>query len=213
MRSGRWTASWTRRSWRLAMTFLALFPLAAETSAQKADLEGVGHWIGEDGAPVVVVEYSDFACGACAQFATTTWPVVHEEFVRTGKVRWLVVPFELGFRNSEEGARAGECAADQDAFWTMHDALYRERDAWVDDRNPKDDLVELARSEGLDAERFRACYEDDSFESRTEAANEAARSDGVRGTPTFFINGFQVQGALPPEAFRQLLRDADAPGS
>lgn len=213
MKPRRWTASRTRPAWRLGMTLLALLPLATEANAQDADLDGVGHWIGEEGAPVVVVEYSDFACDACAQFASMTWPVVHEEFVRTGKVRWLVVPFELGFRNSEEGARAAECAADQDAFWTMHDALYRDRDSWVDDRNPKDELVELARVEGLDAERFRVCYEDEPFESRTEAANEAARSDGVRGTPTFFINGFQVQGALPPETFRQLLRDAGAPPS
>ncbi|MEX2471823.1 MAG: thioredoxin domain-containing protein [Gemmatimonadota bacterium] len=195
----------------LAMTLLGLLFAATGGSAQKADLDGVGHWIGDEQAPVVVVEYSDFACGACALFASTTWPVLHEEFVATGEVRWLVVPFELGFRNSEEGARAGECAADQDAFWSMKEALYRERSTWVDERNPEDELVALAGAEGLDAERFRACYDDKSFESRTESANEAARSDGVRGTPTFFINGFQVQGALPPEAFRQLLRDADAP--
>lgn len=213
MRSGGSTASRTRRFWRLGMLLATLLPLPIQASAQEADLDGVGHWIGDEGAPVIVVEYSDFACGACAQFATTTWPVVHEEFVKPGKVRWLVVPFELGFRNSEEGARAGECAAGQNAFWAMHDALYRDREMWVDDRNPKDELVDIARSEGLDAERFRACYEDKSFESRTKAANKAARSDGVRGTPTFFINGFQVQGALPPETFRQLLSDADAPPS
>ena len=179
--------------------------LASWAAAQDADLTGIGHELGDPEAPVVVVEYSDFACSACAQFVATTWPHIRREFVETGRVRWRVVPFELGFRNSEEGARAGECGADQGMFWELHDALYAHRDAWVDERNPKDELSRLAERTGLDPDRFRDCYENKSFEQRTKAANRAARSEGVRGTPTFFINGFQVQGALPIDAFRTLL--------
>ncbi len=182
--------------------------MASAAGGQDVDLTGIGHELGDPDAPVVVVEYADFACGACAQFVAETWPHIRREFVETGQVRWKVVPFELGFRNSEEGARAGECGADQHMFWELHDALYEKRDAWVDERNPRDELSRLAELTGLDVDRFRDCYEDKTFQERTKAANRAARAEGVRGTPTFFINGFQVQGALPIEAFRTLLEDA-----
>lgn len=186
------------------------FGSAAGLSGQEADLEGIGHDLGDPDAPVLVVEYADFACGACAQFAVDTWPRIRVEFVKTGKVRWKVVPFELGFRNSDEGARAGECGAAQGGFWALHDVLYEHRSEWVEERNPEDALARLASRAGLDEERFRECYDDEPFDDRTRAANRAARADRVRGTPTFFVNGFQVQGALPFDAFRLVLEEAIA---
>ncbi|MDZ7780637.1 MAG: thioredoxin domain-containing protein [Gemmatimonadota bacterium] len=155
-----------------------------------------------------VVEYGDFACGACAQFVAGAWPEIREKFIETGKVRWKTVPFELGFPNSGEGAHAGECAAAQGMFWEMHDALYEQREMWVGERDPEDELVDLAGTTGLDEALFRKCYQDEHYEDRIDAANDAADTDGVRGTPTFYINGFQVQGALPIDAFRTLLEDA-----
>jgi protein-disulfide isomerase len=192
---------------------VAAIPLAAAAwpcagIAQDATLDGLGHDLGHPEAPVLVIEYGDFACSACAQFALNTWPTLRSEFVETGRVRWKLVPFDLGFRNSEEGARAAECAADQDLFWEMHDVLFEHRDHWVDERNPKDELLALADEVGVEDARFLSCYEAKTFEDRTEAANEAAKDAGVRGTPTFFVNGFQVQGALPVDAFRSILMDA-----
>lgn len=175
---------------------------------QKADLEGVGHELGDPDAPVFVVEYGDFACGACAQFVEGAWSQIREEFIETGKVRWKTVPFELGFPNSGEGAHAGECAAAQGKFWEMHDVLYEHREAWASERDPEDELVQLARRTELDEELFRECYQEEHHEDRVRTSNDAASTDGIRGTPTFFINGFQVQGALPMEAFRELLEDA-----
>lgn len=179
-------------------------------AGQKANLDDIGHDLGESEAPVLVVEYGDFACGACAQFAHSAWDSVRAEFVDTGRVRWKMVPIELGFWNSEEGARAAECAAGEGRFWEMHDALFEHRDRWVDERNPKDALVDLAAEVGLPRERFRDCYEDEWFEERTDAANEAAKEDGVRGTPTFFINGFRLVGAFPYDQFRSFLSDTTA---
>jgi len=196
---------------RLATTLLWSTAFLAWThggAAQAADLGEVGHELGDPGASVLVVEYADFACGACAQFALETWPDIRAEFVDTGRVRWKSVPFELGFRNSEEGARAAECGADQGMFWELRDVLYRHRERWVNEGNPRDALGALAEAAGLEAGRFASCYADKAFQARTRAANRAARTDGVRGTPTFFIDGFRVQGALPTEAFRLLLADA-----
>jgi protein-disulfide isomerase len=122
-------------------------------------------------------------------------------YVDTGRVRWRMVPFELGFRNSEEGARAARCAAEQGAFWEMHDALFLRRDDWAGERRPEGAFVELAAAIGIDVVRFEECYDEDRGKEGTEAANRAARRDGVRGTPTFFIDGFRVQGAVTLDAF------------
>ncbi len=184
-------------------------PLAAQT----ADLTSVGHARGSVDAPVVVIEYADFACSACAVFAETTWPTIERDYIATGIVRWHLIPFELGFRNSREGARAGECAADLGGFWPMHDLLFDRRSDWEGERRPENALVALAVEAGLDEDAFRRCYDgkdDSDGRDRIEAANRAAKGDGVRATPTFFINGFQVQGALPPETFAELIEAARA---
>ena len=172
---------------------------------QEADLDGVGVVVGDPSAPITVVEYADFACGACATFALTTWPAVFRDYVETGQVQWRLVFFELGFRNSEKGARAGQCAARQNRFWEMHDALYARRHEWVDERKAHERLEAMAADVGLNMEDYRRCFDDDDAEDQRKAANRAAREDGIRGTPTFFINGFRVQGALPQAAFQALL--------
>lgn len=177
-------------------------------AGQDAELDGVGFEAGYPAAPVLVVEYADFACSACAEFALETWPEIERDFVDTGLVRWHFVPFELGFRNSEEGLRAAECAGRQNRFDAMHDALFARRSAWVDERRPDEALMSLAAHAGLDTFAFEACYEDGDLEDRTRSANRAARRDGVRGTPTFFVNGHRVQGALPIAEFRALLLTA-----
>lgn len=164
-----------------------------------------GFVLGSADAPVTVVEYGDFACSACAQFAHGAWPAVRERYVETGRVLWRMVPFDIGFRNSEEGAKAAYCAADQDAFWAMHDALFLRRDDWVDRRNPKDALLALAEDVGIEGGRFEACYEGDDAEDRIDAANREAKDAGIRGTPTFIVDGVPVQGALPEAAFIQIL--------
>lgn len=189
----------------LAASLLLLTGFSAGAVAQEAELEGVGYELGATDAPITVVEYADFACGACGQFARDTWPTLKSEFIDTGLVRWRMVPFELGFRNSDEGARAGECAGEQNMFWRVHDRLFEEQGAWIDERRPKDRLIAIAVDAGVEEASFRDCYDEELGEDRTKAANRAARTDGIRGTPTFFINGFQVQGALPIDAFRQLL--------
>lgn len=178
---------------------------ASRVAGQEADLEGIGVVVGDPSAHITVVEYADFACSACGAFAVGTWPPIRRKYVETGQVRWRVVVFELGFRNSEKGARAGQCAARQDRFWDMHEALFVRQDEWVNERKAQDHLRVIAAEVGLDMDAFRRCFDDDEAEEDRKAANRAARTDAVRGTPTFFINGFRVQGALPQEAFEALL--------
>lgn len=175
---------------------------------------GPGYVRGDANAPVTVVEFSDFGCPYCAQFATQTYPALHQEFVATGKVRWIYVPFVLGmFPNGDQAALAAECAAEsgEPAFWKMHDALYETQKTWKSTRAPDRHFRTLAAQSGVDLGEFANCYATARPAPRIQASNNLSRMAGVRATPSFVVKGQLVEGALPLSAFRQLLTEVAAP--
>jgi protein-disulfide isomerase len=170
-----------------------------------------GHDRGAVRAPVTVLEFADFGCPYCARFAAETYAPLAAELVKTGQVRWRAVPFVLGmFTNGTEAALAAECAADQGsaAFGRMYDALFARQDEWKSSSDPVGVLRSYARATGLNQSRFATCYGSRAPEDRVRAANALADRLGVRATPTFFVNGRRVEGALPAEQFRALLLEA-----
>lgn len=170
-----------------------------------------GYDRGSTRATVTVIEFADFGCRYCARFAAETYPALSGEFVKTGRVRWRYVPFVLGmFPNGDEAARAGTCAAEQGpaAFGRMHDRLFADQDAWLSAGDAAGVFASLARAAGLDAARFSSCYTSDATAQRIREANALAERLAVRSTPTFFVNGNRVEGALPAEQFRTVLLDA-----
>ncbi len=188
----------------------AVTPVGAPGPAPAAGGAEPGYARGAERAPVVVVEFSDFGCPYCGKFALETYPALHREFVASGKVRWIYVPFVMGmFPNGAEAALASECAADQDEekFWAMHDALFAAQRAWKSERNPSAVFSGLAREAGLDVAAFESCYAQARPRARIAASNALADESGVRATPTFFVQGQRVQGALPLETFRALLTE------
>lgn len=176
------------------------------TAGDTVDLRRIGYSRGAADAPVTVYEFSDFGCPFCGMFARGTYPGLHEEFVATGKVRWVYVPFVMGiFPNGAESARAAECAAEQERFWPMHDLLFAKQNEWKSSRTPGRLYEGYARQLGLNAGRFASCYREERGGARTAANNRAADALRVRATPSFFINGRLVEGALPAAHFRQIL--------
>lgn len=181
-------------------------PVGEPAIPDTIDLRKIGYSRGAEDAPVTVYEFSDFGCPFCAMFASGTYPGLHEEFVETGKVRWTYVPFVMGmFPNGAESARAAECAAEQNRFWEMHDLLYTRQNEWKKSRAPEDLFNDYARELGLEPSRFASCYRENRGAARTAINSRAASALGVRATPSFFINGRLVEGALPAEQFRRIL--------
>jgi len=139
-------------------------------------------------APVTVLEYGDFECPYCGQAE----PVVRELLREHGDVDyvWRHLPLNDVHPNAQRAAEAAEAAAEQGAFWEMHDLLLERQDALG-----YRDLVGYARELGLDVERFQ-----DDLRTRTRAGHiaqdvDSADLSGVSGTPTFFINGLRHYGA------------------
>ena len=172
---------------------------------------GPGYDRGSTRAAVTVLEFADFGCPYCAQFAAATYPRLAREFVATGLVRWKYVPFVMGiFSNGDQAARAGDCAGQQGrtAFSRMHDQLYGLQDEWKGAGDAQVAFRSLAAPAGLDLKRYDACWASDEPDARIRASSALADRLGVHATPTFFVNEQRVEGALPLPEFRALLLEA-----
>lgn len=181
-------------------------PSSAPARGDTIDLRKLGYSRGSDEAGLTVYEFSDFGCPFCGIFARSTYPALHEEFVATGRVRWVYVPFVMGmFPNGAESARAAECAAEQERFWEMHDMLFERQEDWKRARNPTSLYRAMARDAGLDLGRFDGCYRQGGRDDRIATNNRAADALRLRVTPSFIVGGRVVEGALPVEQFRMLL--------
>jgi protein-disulfide isomerase len=188
---------------------VALAVCAGPASAQ-VDLSEIGHVLGQPDAPITVVEFSDFACGACAEFAQESFGELRTRLIESGRVVWRQVPFALGFRRGGEATLAGECAADQGAFWPMHDALFEDPERWKEAPDEAAAFRDIASELSLDVALFSECYDDRRHRRRVDVANRAARRLGIRATPSFYIQGRPALGALTVEHFMMLVEAAEA---
>ena len=168
---------------------------------------------GPEDAEVVVVEFSDFQCPHCERLASNLKAAARKapEAFRYHFKHYpmdhacnpaITKPFHA---NGCRTAYAAECARQQGRFWEMHDAMFEHRAALE-----AEDLQKYARGVGLDVDRWAACIEDDQTKARVLADIEQGRALGVRGTPTFFVNGFRQEGGLPPESLLSLVEQAQA---
>jgi Na+/H+ antiporter NhaA/protein-disulfide isomerase len=161
------------------------------------------HLRGPREAPVTVVEYGDFECPYCGRAE----PAVRELLADFGDVRyvWRHLPLSDVHPNAQLAAEAAEAAADQGAFWEMHDALLDHQD----ELRPRD-LLAHAEQLGLDAERFREDLRRHRWAPRIEEDVDSADLSGVTGTPTFFINEHKHDGAYDIAALSVAVRAAGA---
>jgi protein-disulfide isomerase len=172
-----------------------------------------GYVLGTDSAPVTIVEYADFECGACMQFAVLTGPDVKQRLVRTGRVRMIFKDFPLeGHRNALPAHLAAACAGEQGKFWEMHDQLFFNHRRWVPQTRPERQLRELAAAiPGIDASRFNDCLSSARYRDRILASQRAGAERGVGSTPTFEINNLRVTGALGYDSLRALVDRVSPP--
>jgi Na+/H+ antiporter NhaA len=161
------------------------------------------HLRGPHEAPVTVVEYGDFECPYCGRAE----PVVRELLADFADVRyvWRHLPLSDVHPNAQLTAEAAEAAAAQGAFWEMHDMLLGHQD-----NLRARDLLGYAEQLGLDLERFRDDLQRHSGAGRIEEDVDSADLSGVTGTPTFFINDRQHDGAYDVTTLSAAVRAAGA---
>ena len=156
------------------------------------------HAKGPDDAPVTIVEFSDFQCPACGQ----AFLDLHDVVRRRRDVRLVFRHFPLDQRCNDGiehavhpvaclAACAAECAAQQGKFWEYHDLLFENQAGLA-----RDNLFAFARDLGLDVTRFRTCLDAPETLELVREDVRAGSALGIQSTPTIFINGRRIQGAL-----------------
>ena len=153
---------------------------------------------GPSGAPVEIIEFSDFQCPFCLQAHPTVAKVLS---AYGDKVRFVYRHFPLpNHPNARQAAEAAACAADQGRFWPYHDRLFDNQSKLTDA-----DLKQHASAIELDAAKFNVCVDTHQFAKTVDEDVEAGEEAGVSGTPAFFINGRVLGGAQPFEAFKRVI--------
>jgi protein-disulfide isomerase len=165
-----------------------------------------GNTMGDPNAPVVIEEFSDFQCAFCRQFFLETEKPLIEQYVSTGKVYFIyrTLGSWLG-PGSQYAAEAAYCAGDQDMFWEYHDTLFTNQRRM--EFSPVN-LIQFADELGLDLIKFGDCVESSKYREQINKDLADGISAGVRGTPSFLINGRLVIGAQPFSFFEQAIEKA-----
>ena len=155
--------------------------------------------LGDENAPVVVVEYGDFQCPACQRFFAGPIRQLKDEYVQSGKVRFVFRQFAFLGYESQWAAEASECANEQGRFWDYYDKLYREQNGENVGVFSKDNLKGFAIDLGLDTAEFSQCLDSGRYTEKVQQETLEGQQAGVRGTPTVFVDGQYLEngGSYP----------------
>lgn len=156
---------------------------------------------GPENARLVVIEFGDFQCPYCRQVFPTVRSLMN---TYKDSVQFVFRQFPVSDAHpfAIAAARASLCAGDQGKFWQYHDVLFTNQEQ-ISEGN----LVPFAERANLDVKAFSDCMLSKKFDSDIENDYNDGIALGVRGTPTFFFNGIKVDGAIPEDAFRQIIEE------
>jgi protein-disulfide isomerase len=202
----------TRREFVMGVSVLALALAAAEFSSpalspigdaqaqtpSAADLLQPGPFdemaLGDEKAPVTIIEYASMTCSHCARFHETTYPELKKRYIDTGKVRFIFREFPLD-PLAAAGFMLARCAG-KEKYFDIVEMLFQQQQTWAV-RNPLPPLLALAKQAGFSEKSFEECLANQPLlDGIEQVRGRAAEKFGVNSTPTFFINGKVQRGAL-----------------
>ena len=172
-------------------------PSPSQPSAATVPTDDDDPSLGSASAAVTVIEFSDFQCPFCKRWHTDSWAQLKAEYVDTGKVRFVYRDFPLSFHlQAQKAAEAAECADEQGKFWPYHDVLF-EKGQGDGTGLQAADLKQYAADLGLNAATFNSCLDSGKYAAEVNKDQSDGSAGGVGGTPTFFVNGEAIVGAVP----------------
>lgn len=160
------------------------------------------HIKGNPEATVTLAEYSDFQCPACASFHPVVVDIL-EEFGDQIAFEYKHFPLPI-HPLAEPAARAAEAAGQQGKFFEFHDLLFINQRAWANSPNPMIFFKDFATELELDVEQFERQYSASAIRDKVRADASEARTLGLTGTPTFFLNGERMVIATYEDFYNQI---------
>lgn len=162
--------------------------------------------MGNPGAPVTIVEFTDYQCPFCARHSLETMPQIVQEMVEAGRVYYILKDFPLDqlHPQARAAATAARCAGEQDAYWEMHDAIFSNQSDWAEQSTEAANELfgSYANELDLDEDVYASCLVSGRYDEAIETNLQEGQTLGVSGTPFFFVEGYPLNGARPIEHFQ-----------
>lgn len=191
--------------------------LSQEKRAEVSDdvlklVSGGSPVLGRPDAELTIVEWGDYQCTYCYRFHKNTKDLLFNDFVETGKARFVFRDFPLNGLASALAAEASYCANDQKKYWEYHDEVYDnwagENTGWV----TTDSLKKFAANVGLDVETFDKCLQGHKYRLKVTDNYDYGLAIGINATPTFIVINNEgkaqvIKGAQPYEVYQKVLND------
>ena len=195
----------------LRSKFIIIFLLFFTTSISSNEnseliIKDNDFFIGDENAPVTIIEYASMSCSHCADFHNDTLDELKKEYVDTGKVKFVFRDFPFNYP-ALAGSMMMRCVPD-DVRYDYMNALYKLQKNWVirDNNKTKSELYKIMQSGGMQQDEFDACLSDVNMENNIlEGVMNAQREFNIRSTPTFIINGIIYSGNKNIKEFRQII--------
>lgn len=188
-----------RRREALGRELRSRYPVRVSLAPPRADVHADDDpFMGPENAPVTLIEFSDFQCPYCRRVQSVLKRLMT---AYQGQVKLVFRDFPLRqvHPEAQKAAEAAQCANDQGQFWQYHDRLFAVTELKIDD------LKRYAAEMGLDAESFNTCLDSGKYSQEVQDDIDDARVAGVNATPSFFVNGLPINGAVPFERFVEMV--------
>ena len=175
------------------------------TPEQLQSVPGISQ--GSPDAPLVLMEFADFQCPGCGQFARFSKPLV-KDYIDNGTVRfvWYDFPLTQIHRNAVLASRAGRCANEQNLFWPFHDVVFTNQTQWSESTDATDRFIDYAQQAGLDRAAFSQCLRSEKYQKEVSESYQLGTTLGVSGTPTLFLNGKRIETPRTKAEWDQLIQ-------
>jgi protein-disulfide isomerase len=159
------------------------------------------YWLGAANPKVTIIEFGDFACLHCKE----AFPIIREIITKyKANVKFIFKDFPVVSADSASLALAARCAGEQGLFWPMYDKLYINQGV-----TQQNELLELAKEIGANPSRFTSCLAGKKYTTQINQDFQDGTSLGVGGenggTPTWFINGYKIEGTPPHDTFVKMV--------
>ncbi len=173
--------------------------------------------LGDEDAPVTIIEFSDYQCPFCRKFWTETFPLIKKEYIDTGKASFVYRDFPLDSIHpaATPAAIAAECVREKggdEAYFKMHDKIFAEGNV-LDSGTENGPVTKTAQFGNTELKQWAkelgydigSCLDSNKYKSEIQKDLADGSAAGVQGTPAFFVNGKLLSGAQPFSAFKQAI--------
>jgi protein-disulfide isomerase len=177
---------------------------SAKTTASSSSATPSSHVEGTSSTGVKLVEYGDYECPYCGEYFPAV-KQVQSDYNNLISFQFRNFPLVNVHQNAFAGARAAEAASLQNQFWQMHDLLYENQDTWSASNDPTTYFDQYATALGLNVKQFDTDYASSKVNDTINADMAVGNKLGIDGTPTFYLDGTQIQVADSEAAFEKVI--------